>query len=519
MVNPNSAPSAANAAAGFEAQQTSEAHAAADVAATLDRPGLGREARPLDIYLLGICGTGVGALAGFLQRLGHNVRGSDEHVYPPMSDALRQWGIEVLHGYDPAHLEPTPDLVVVGNVIRRHNPEAEYVRQNGIPHISMPEAVARFGIGDKHSVVVAGTHGKTTTTALIAHALMDAGRDPSFLVGGVLRDYPESFRAGGGDEFVVEGDEYDTAYFDKGPKFLHYKPRTAVLTSLEFDHADIYDSVEQIEAAFGRLIETVAPDGHLVVAHQAERALRLARQRAGERTLTVYASRPVADADLVATRWQSAADGVRVDVAYRGVDLGRFHVPMWGDYSVQNTLAAIGVLLGIGLEPERIRHALGRFAGVRRRMDVLGEPAGVTVVDDFGHHPTAVRETLAAARTRWRNRRVWAIFEPRSATTRRNIFQDAFESAFAAADRVVLGSHARLNEIPEAERFSPAAVATALRQHGVLADYVPRVDAIVDLVDAEAKAGDVILVFSNGAFGGLHQKLLRRLEQRPVNDH
>ena len=248
---------------------------------------------------MGICGTGMGALAGLLKALGHSVRGSDTQAYPPMSTKLQDWGIEVLEGYAAAHLQPPPDLVVVGNVIRRDNPEAVAARDLGLDTLSMPQAVAQFGIGSRQAIVVAGTHGKTTTTALAAHLLLHAGRDPSFLVGGALRNYPESFRAGQGRQFVVEGDEYDTAYFDKGPKFLHYRAHTAVLTSLEFDHADIFADIQAVERAFAGLIDTVPQDGHLVVWHGAERARRLIAERRGGRRLTTYATQAVADADLV----------------------------------------------------------------------------------------------------------------------------------------------------------------------------------------------------------------------------
>jgi UDP-N-acetylmuramate: L-alanyl-gamma-D-glutamyl-meso-diaminopimelate ligase len=467
----------------------------------------------VDIYLLGICGTGVGSLAGLLKQLGHRVRGSDEHVYPPMSDKLREWDIEVLEGYDAAHLDPEPDLVVVGNVIRNHNPEARRARERHLPTLSMPEALARFGIGDKHGVVIAGTHGKTSITALAAHVLMKAGRDPSFLVGGALVGYPESFRAGGGEQFVVEGDEYDTAYFDKGPKFVHYRPRTAVITSLEMDHADIFDSIEAVEHAFRAFIGQVPSDGHLVLWRGAERARRLVAEHARTSRITVYSETPHPDADLILDGYESGPEGIRFLPVDRGEPLGEMRAPLWGEFSAANVLAVIGALRPLGLSNAELRDGLASFAGVRRRLEVRGQPRDITVVDDFGHHPTAVEKTLAAARSRWPGRRLWALFEPRSATTRRKLFQERFTDAFAAADRVILGSHERLAEIPERERFDPGAVAAALVDRGVAAEAEPDVDRIARRVCDEARAGDVVILFSNGAFGGLHRKLLAALSE------
>ncbi len=462
-----------------------------------------------DIYLMGIAGTGMGALAGLLKSLGHSVRGSDEHVYPPMSDKLREWQIPVLEGFDAGHLEPRPDRVIVGNVIRRVNPEAARAREESIPTLSMPQAVAEYGIRDRHSIVIAGTHGKTTITALVAHLLMSAGRDPGFLVGGALLNYPESFRGGEGDYFVVEGDEYDTAYFDKGPKFVHYRPRTAIITSLEFDHADIYDSVEQIETSFRKLTEAVPADGHLVVWGGAERAMRIAQ--ASGRPLSVYDARPGAVAQLTLARQETGPEGLRFEPLLEGESLGEMRVALWGSYSANNVLAAIGAARAAGLTAEELRDGFASFRGVKRRMEVRGEPRGITVVDDFAHHPTAIRETLAGARLRWPGARMWAIFEPRSATTRRNVFQNALVDAFLPADRIVIGSHARLNEIPEAERFSPERLAEELEASGRWARAIAEVDAIVTTVAEEARPGDVVMVCSNGAFGGLHEKLLSAL--------
>ena len=460
-----------------------------------------------DIYFIGICGTGVGALAGLLKAQGHRVRGSDTHAYPPMSDKLREWGIPVLEGFDAKHLDgKAPDLVIIGNVVRATNPEAVVVRERGLPHMSMPQAIAEFGIADKHSIVIAGTHGKTTTTALAAHVLMSAGRDPGYLVGGALVGYSDSFRSSNGKFFVIEGDEYDTAYFDKGSKFLHYRARTAVITSLEFDHADIFDSIEAVERAFAGLVKTVPADGHIVVWHGAHRARKLVQ---GHKRVTTYATSKQPDANLYMKSYTSGPEGLTFEAIYDGVSLGTMTLPLWGDFSAANALAVIGALKDAGLTPDELRKGFASFKGVRRRLELRAEPRGIAVVDDFGHHPTAVDVTIEGARTRWPGRKLWAVFEPRSATSRRNVFQDDFARAFAKADRVIVSSHERLHEIDSENRFDPEKMA---RDIGPKASFIQSADAIADTIASEAKPGDVVIIFSNGAFDGLHEKLLKKLQ-------
>ena len=495
-------------------------------------------------YVVGIAGTGTGALAGLLKAAGHDVTGSDTHVYPPMSDKLAEWGVPVLEGFDAAHLEPAPDLVVVGNVVRRDNPEAVATRERNLPTMSMPQALAHFGIGSRHSVVVAGTHGKTTTTALLAHVLVDAGREPGFLVGGALVGYRESFRLGSGDTFVVEGDEYDTAYFDKGPKFLHYRGKTVLLTSLEFDHADIFADVQAVENAFARLIEQLDTDGHLVVWSGAHRALKLA-QNARCQTLTVYGqtndaielSRP--HVRVVAEDVQLGPRGASFTVHQRDVapldydakanHAGaapmhndaqnavptRFEVGLWGSFSVDNALAVVVAARARGLSDAAIAAGLRSFCGVRRRMEVRAEVRGITLVDDFAHHPTAVLATVAAARSRWPGRRLWAIFEPRSATSRRNTFEAEYVQALGSADCAVVAHHARLDEVPVAQRFDPARVANAITSAGGQAWDAPDADAIAARVAQEVRAGDVLMVCSNGSFDDLLNKLEAALQRPP----
>ncbi|HET6346084.1 MAG TPA: Mur ligase family protein, partial [Myxococcota bacterium] len=424
------------------------------------------------------------------------------------------WGIPILEGFDAAHLQPHPDLVIVGNVIRATNPEAAYVREKGLPTLSMPQAVAEFGIGGRHSIVIAGTHGKTTTTALAAHILMQAGRDPGYLVGGALVGYPESFRATQGNFFVVEGDEYDTAYFDKGPKFLHYRARTAVITSLEFDHADIFASIEAVERAFAGLVKTVPPEGHLVVWHGAHRARALIAAHGRTARVTTYATEPQPDANLTLKHHTSGPEGLTFEPVRRGESLGTLQVPLWGDFSACNALAVIGALEDAGLTPTELRRGFETFQGVRRRMEVRGAPGGVTVVDDFAHHPTAVEVTLAGARTRWPGSRLWALFEPRSATSRRNVFQKEYVQAFLGADEVIIASHARLGEIPEAQRFDPVLLARSITERGGHGRAIADVAQIARTVIDEARPSDVVMVLSNGDFGGLHDALLTGLQAK-----
>ena len=465
------------------------------------------------IYFMGVCGTGMGSLAGLVKSLGYEVAGSDEHVYPPMSTQLERWGIEIKKGFKAENLVPRPDRIVVGNVIRSSNREAEAMRAADIPHISMPEAIAEFGIGDKHSIVIAGTHGKTTTTALTSHLLRSAERDPSFLVGGVLVDYPTSFSVGSGDAFVIEGDEYDTAYFDKGPKFRHYRPTTALISSLEFDHADIFSDVEAVEAAFKQLIEATSDDGRLVVWKGASRALALARAHRGERQLCVYDTEPGQGVDVHLASYETRPEGLVFEPVVNGNSLGHMRTGMWGEFSARNALAALCCLLDRGLSNEQVAKGFSSFGGVKRRMEVLGEPRGVTVVDDFGHHPTAVAVTLAAARKRWPGRRVWAVFEPRSATSRRDHFETQYVDSLGRADCVVVGHHARLGEIPEGERFSPRRVAASIERAGGSAESIDGTEAIVERLVAGARAEDVVIIFSNGDFDGLHGALLARLSE------
>jgi len=447
-------------------------------------------------------------LAALLKSKGFDVRGSDENVYPPMSDFLVQQGITLLQGYDPAHISSDLDLVVVGNAISRGNPELEEVLDRKIRYCSLPEAIRDHFLWRSRAVVIAGTHGKTTTTALTGWLLADGGADPSVLIGGIAENFDGSFRVGGGREFVIEGDEYDSAFFDKTAKFLKYLPDIAVVGNIEFDHADIYPDLDAIRLAFQRFVNLVPRRGLLLLGADNDEALAL-RSRAKCKVETFG----LADgADWQAHDLRVSETSTRFSVRRRGSGVGAFELPLLGAYNVRNALAAIAVGAAVGLDTDAMAGSLRRFKGVRRRLELRGTVRGVSVFDDFAHHPTAIAETLAGVRSAHPGRRIWAIFEPRSATSCRRVFQGDFASALARADRVVLPQVFRAS-LPDADRLSPEELVAELNAKGTHAEYVPKTDDIVAQVAREARDGDLVVVMSNGGFDDIHQKLLRALER------
>ncbi len=465
------------------------------------------------IHLVGVAGTGMGSFAGMLQAAGYEVTGSDENVYPPMSDMLKAWGIRTFTPYAAANLdEARPDLVIIGNVIRRVNPEAAAVRERNLPQMSFPAALGSFFLRERHSVVVAGTHGKTTTSSLMGHVLTSAGRDPSFLVGGVTQNYAGNFRVGRGPHFVVEGDEYDTAYFDKGPKFLHYQPRTVILTSIEFDHADIYRDLAHYESSFERLVKLLPADGLIAVSAAYPRAVSLAR--AGAARVVTYAGAEGASADYVPARLSFGPDGARFVVLERGEPLGEVLLPLSGAHNVENALGVFAAARSLGLSFAEVRQGFATFQGVKRRQEVRAEIGGVLVIDDFAHHPTAVRETIAAIRHRYSNRPLWAVFEPRSNTSRRNIHQHEYARSFTGAAKVSIKVPEKHDKVPSGEELDVERLVSDLRAEGIEADCEKDVGALVRHVAGKARRGDVVLVMSNGSFGGFIEKLLAELRSR-----
>ena len=461
------------------------------------------------IHLIGICGTAMGTLAAMLKARGNDVRGSDQSVYPPMSDFLREQGITLLDGYRPEHISADLDVVVVGNAISRGNPELEEVLDRKIRYCSLPEAVRDNFLWAARSVVIAGTHGKTTTTSLTGWLLTHGGADPSVLIGGIAENFDGSYRLGGGREFVIEGDEYDSAFFDKTAKFLKYLPDIAVVNNLEFDHADIYADLEAIRVAFRRFVNLVPRRGLLLLGADNTEALALkecAQSKVETFGLNDGATWQAHDLKVAQT---STTFGVRRD----GKPIGMFEVPLLGSYNVRNALAAIAVGAAVGLNTDTMAEGLRRFKGVRRRMQLRGTAAGVTVYDDFAHHPTAIEETLAGVRSAHPARRIWAIFEPRSATSCRRVFQEDFARALGQADHVVLAAVFR-SALPDDQRLDAQQIVRDLRAKGTDARYIPATDDIVTTVSREAREGDLLVVMSNGGFDNIHQKLLNALEAR-----
>ena len=464
------------------------------------------------IHLVGVGDTGMGSFAGMLKAQGYTVSGSDESVYPPMSDMLAAWGVEVMTPYSPANIDAAkPDLVIIGNVIRRVNVEATAVRERGIPQMSFPAAFGSLVLAGKHSIVVAGTHGKTTTSALMAHVLVDAGTDPSFLVGGVTVNYTGNFRIGKGDFVVVEGDEYDTAYFDKGPKFMHYRAKTALLTSVEFDHADIYRDMAHYESAYDKFAATLPADGFLAVSASYPNAVAIA-QRSSRAQVATYAGHGVAD--FTTENLTFGPDGARFVIREWRGHAGEFVLPMSGHHNVENAVGVYAAARAVGLSADQIRHGFASFTGVKRRQEIRGEPAGVLVIDDFAHHPTAVRETITAIRLRYPDRRLWAVFEPRSNTSRRNIHQTEYTTAFDGAALASIRIPEPHDKVPLEEQLDIAKVVSVLNDKGITANASRSVPELVDIVARGAKAGDVVLVMSNGAFEGFIPSLITSLEKR-----
>ncbi len=466
------------------------------------------------VHLVGVGGTGMGAFAGMLKAAGYVVTGSDENVYPPMSDMLRDWGIEVFTPYAPANLDrAAPDLVIIGNVIRRVNPEATAVRERGLPQMSFPAAFGSLILADRHSVVITGTHGKTTTAALMAHVLVDAGLDPSFLVGGVTANYGGNFRLGKGPHVVVEGDEYDTAYFDKGPKFLHYRAKTALLTSLEFDHADIFRDMAHYESAFADFCRTLPVDGLLGVSASYPNAVDLARAHCRARVVTYAVN---GKADYRADDENFFADGARFTMHTPDGKKQAVFLPMSGYHNIENAAGVYAAARSLGLSPDQITRGFATFTGVKRRQELRGEIGGVMVVDDFAHHPTAVRETIEGIRQRYPERRLWAVFEPRSNTSRRNIHQDEYVRALTGADLATIREPEPHDQVPANEQLNVSAIVAELNTKGVIASASPSVETLLAQVSADARSNDLILVMSNGSFGGFIPSLLSALQSRSV---
>ena len=455
------------------------------------------------------------SLAGMLLQRGWRVTGSDAAAYPPMSDLLAGIGVTVMQPYAEDHLSPRPDLVVVGNAISRGNVELERVMDERIPFVSMAAIVHDEFLKGREPLVVAGTHGKTTTTSMLAWIYEVAGRSrpelrPSFLIGGVAENFGTSFRVTDTQPFVIEGDEYDTAFFDKGPKFLHYFPEAAILTHVEFDHADIYADLEAVKTAFKRLVNVVPRRGRIVAFDGSETVTECVSrafcrvERYGFQEGSMWRMEGLEHRG-VSTRWRLRREGEL---------FAELQLPMAGEHNALNATAAAAMAAGQGIGAEAIREALRSFRSVKRRLEVRSEVGGVTVIDDFAHHPTAIRETLRALREGYAGRRIWAVLEPRSNTLRRNVFEGALVESLRLADRVVVASVFQSESIPVAERLRPERLVDRLREAGVPAVTVRDADAVVAEVAPQLRAGDVVAILSNGGFGGIYEKLPRSIAER-----
>jgi UDP-N-acetylmuramate: L-alanyl-gamma-D-glutamyl-meso-diaminopimelate ligase len=470
---------------------------------------------PRHIHLSGICGTAMASLAGLLQLEGHRITGSDKAAYPPMSDLLRSLGIPILEPYAEANLDAKPDLVVIGNALSRGNPEVERILDERIPFTSMAALLREEFLKGRSPLVVAGTHGKTTTTSMLAWIYQTAAREnpdfePSFLIGGVAENFGTSFQLRPTSPFIVEGDEYDTAFFDKGPKFLHYFPDALILTHVEFDHADIYADLNAVKTAFKRLVNLVPRRG-LIVAYDANENVTECVSRAFC-TVERYGFSDGAEWQLRNLCYENGL--MRWEVFHGGALWAELEMRMAGEHNALNATAAAALAFGRGVSKESIAQALASFRSVKRRLEVRAEIAGITIVEDFAHHPTAIRETLRALRAIHPGRRLWAVLEPRSNTLRRKVLEQDLVASLRQADRVILAGVYQQQRIPEDERLHPEEVIAALNAQGTPAGLHADADAIVQAIVPQLAAGDVVAILSNGGFDGIYEKLPARLHER-----
>lgn len=460
-----------------------------------------------NIYIIAICGTGMASLAGLLKKAGYHVTGSDANVYPPMSTLLENAGIEIKSGYKKENITDEIDLVVVGNAVSKDHEEVLAVQAAGIPYISMPQALSRFFLEGRKSLVVTGTHGKTTTSSMLSWVFEACGKKPGFMVGGWLKNFDTNHKLPEGDWFVTEGDEYDTAFFDKGPKFLHYQPYAAILTSIEFDHADIYRDLEHIKDAFRDFMEIIDPKGFLLVEFSDKNTKDVINKAHCE--VETYGFSEQADWQVADYRF---ADGHgQFTLNHKGQEVGRFHLPMIGRHNILNSAAVTAMALKCGLSADAVADGLKSFKGIKRRQDIVGEKNGVTVIDDFAHHPTAIHLTLEGAKDAWPGHRLWAVFEPRSATSRRKVFEESLPESFKLADQTIIAGLFAPDKLQEEERLDPKQVVETIRAKGREAHFFQTVEDIVDFIAKHQQPGDVVMIMSSGGFDGIHQKLLDRL--------
>lgn len=496
------------------------------------------------IHIIAACGTGMGALACMLKDMGFEVTGSDHNIYPPMSDFLLEKEIVLSRGFSPSNLDYIPDLVIIGNAVTKDNIEAVAVMEKKLPYCSMPQALNHFIARDKKILLITGTHGKTTTSSILAHVLNQAGLDPSFMIGGIVKGFESNYRIGRGDYIVIEGDEYDTAFFDKGPKFIHYSPDTAIITSVEFDHADIFRDIDHIKETFRQLVAKI-PQQSLIMASGEDNNIRDIIDAAvcnvqyyGEvyscgNTLNItklinsapvnngwsYSNLSVENGHTTFLVQNNIINGVKADCAKLlkqnipspQTDTLQITTPLMGRHNVMNTLAVFGVAKRIGIDDETIVRALKSFPGVRRRQDIRGVKRGVTVMDDFAHHPSAVRETISGVKPFFKEGRLVAVFEPRTNSSMRDIFQNDYAQAFDGADIVCIKKPSMLSKVPENQRINSEQLVKDILKRGVRALYFDDTERIIDFIATESRYGDLILIMSNGGFDNIHKRLLENL--------
>ncbi len=459
------------------------------------------------IHLIAVCGTGMGALACMLRDLGFEVTGSDQKVYPPMSTFLEQKGIRIMNGYREENVNDGPDLVVVGNVISRDNPEVMKVHQMGLPFCSMPQAVNHFVARGKETLLVSGTHGKTTTSSILAWMLHEAGHDPSFMIGGILKNFDSNYRLGNGPYFVIEGDEYDTAFFDKVPKFFHYDPQIAVTTSVEFDHADIFNDLDHVKEAFARFLSGLAGSS-LLLAFDGDKNV--------DELIGGCNCRIERYGNKKDSPWQLG--DISVDPPWTAFEVmkntrpfANFKTRLFGEHNLLNALSVIAIADHLNIPPAVIASALESFKGIKRRQEIRGQKRRITVMDDFAHHPTAVRETIRAVKSISTNGRLIAVFEPRTATSMRSLFQNEYAHSFDMADLICIRKPPPVRKIPDGEKFSSEQLVTDLNERGKEAYFFPDTDVIIDFLVSNARPADLVLIMSNGGFDNIHQRLLDSL--------
>ena len=456
------------------------------------------------VYFIAICGTGMTALAGMLKSRGYEVSGSDQNVYPPMSTFLEELHIPFYSGFSEQHLEPPPDLVVIGNSMSRGNPEVEAVLERKLNYISMPLALKEFFIRGKYSCVVAGTHGKTTTSSMLAWVLEQAGKDPSFFIGGIPENFGRGFKLGKGEISVAEGDEYDSAFFDKGSKFFHYLPDLVILNNIEYDHADIFRNLDEIETAFKRLINLIPRNGYLIAGWDDPFVRKLS-----EKAFSQVVSFGMGDqAEWRAQSIATMENATEFDLYRKGEFLGRFSIPLFGEHMVKNSLATIAACDALGISMAEIRAGLSSFKNVQRRLQLKGEVNGVKIFDDFAHHPTAVGVTIRALRNRYPKQRIWAVYEPRTASAKRKVFEEEYVQAFAAADRVILTPLHLPEKVPQNERLSVENITAQLTRKKIPNWILPPNSDMLDFLKSHLDSNDIVLFMSNGDFHGIPTKIL-----------